>query len=193
MGKLIPIILMLIGAGAGVGAGIMLRPAAEPEMAAADATDYGENAEDEPDDGYPEADNNEDAGYDSADAEYDTQDEYSGDKGKGGVPAIEYIALRRQMIVPLVDGDRVGALMILSLSIEATGGSIELIYNREPKLRDEFLQVLFRHANTGGFDGMFTSGEAMSDLKSALNAAASDVLGSVSHQVLITEILRQEI
>ncbi|MCF6304720.1 MAG: flagellar basal body-associated FliL family protein [Rhodobacteraceae bacterium] len=193
MGKLIPIILMLIGAGAGVGAGIMLRPAAEPEMAAADAADYGGKAEDEPDNGYPESDNNEDTGYDSADAEYDTQDEYSGDKGKGGVPAIEYIALRRQMIVPLVDGDRVGALMILSLSIEATGGSIELIYEREPKLRDEFLQVLFRHANTGGFDGMFTSGEAMSDLKSALNAAASDVLGSVSHQVLITEILRQEI
>ncbi len=186
MGKLIPVILILLGAGGGVGAGLMLRPAAEVVTAEAETpAKEGQNA------GYSDESAPENDGYNTEGAA--GEDEYSGDKDKGGYDAIEYIALRRQMIVPLVEGDRVGALMVLSLSIQATGGNIELIYEREPKLRDEFLQVLFRHANTGGFDGAFTSGEAMSDLKSALGAAAREVLGEVSQQVLVTEILRQEI
>ena len=185
MGKLIPIILILVGAGAGVGAGLMLRPAADAQMAAVYADDTAMPAEDGQGGDYPDAESADADGYE------DAPDEYSEDKE--GVASIEYVALRRQMIVPLVYGDRVGALMVLSLSIEAVGGNIELIYDREPKLRDEFLQVLFRHANTGGFEGAFTAGEAMSDLKSALNAAAREVLGEVSQQVLVTEILRQEI
>ena len=180
MGKLIPIILMLVGLGGGVGAGLMLRPAPEPQAAAETSSSDGETLTE------PDAVSTEGDGYDSSPDPADNQsDEYA--------PAIEYVALRRQLIVPLVDGDRVGALIVLSLSIEATGGNMEIIYEREPKLRDEFLQVLFRHANTGGFNGVFTSGEAMSDLKSALNAASRDVLGSISRAVLVTEILRQEI
>ena len=38
----------------------------------------------------------------------------------------------------------------------------------KPRLRDSFLKVMFRHANSGGFDGSFTSGRKMDDLKSAL-------------------------
>ncbi len=193
MGKLIPIILILVGAGAGIGAGLMLRPAADTEMMDASADKDTMAAMDGQSENNPDALEDGEYSSESAGADDDSQDEYSDDNDKEGVASIEYVALRRQMIVPLVEGNRVGALIVLSLSIEAVGGNIELIYDREPKLRDEFLQVLFRHANTGGFDGMFTSGEAMSDLKSALNAAAQNVLGSVLHQVLITEILRQEI
>ncbi len=189
MGKLIPIILILAGVGGGIGAGIMLRPSADADMAAMDDE---RGAEMPSDDGSGEP---ADDGYGDPADDQDEPAAKSGDYGDGpALSAIEYVALRRQLIVPLVDGNRVGALIVLSLSIEAVGGNIELIYDLEPKLRDEFLQVLFRHANTGGFDGMFTTSEAMNDLRSALNAAARDVLGSsVVQQVLITEILRQEI
>ena len=40
----------------------------------------------------------------------------------------------------------------------------------KPRLRDSFLKVMFRHANSGGFDGSFTAGRKMEDLKSALLA-----------------------
>ena len=193
MGKLIPIILILVGAAAGVGVGKLLQPSADTEMAASEG-DAARASEPSADDGHGGADDPADDGHAPEPDDHAAPAEDSGDHGEeASGAAIEYVALRRQLIVPLIEGDRVGSLMVLSLTIEATGGNIELIYDREPKLRDEFLQVLFRHANTGGFDGVFTSGEAMSDLKSALNAAAHDVLGSVVQQVLVTEILRQEI
>jgi hypothetical protein len=103
----------------------------------------------------------------------------------------EYVALQRQMIVPIVSDDQVISLVVLSLSIEVEAGFTNDVYDREPKLRDAFLQVLFRHANTGGFSGDFTSGEKMADLRRALNSAAAQVLGPVAIQVLVTDILRQ--
>jgi hypothetical protein len=95
------------------------------------------------------------------------------------------------MIVPIVSQDKVASLVVLSLSIEVKGGFSKEVYDREPALRDAFLQALFRHANTGGFNGDFTSGEKMADLRRALNSAAAQVLGSTMIQVLVTDILRQ--
>ena len=88
---------------------------------------------------------------------------------------------------------RVEALVVASLSIEVTGGSTQAVYQREPKLRDVFLQVMFDHANIGGFEGAFTSGERMDILRSALFLdAARSVLGTNVKDVLITEIARQD-
>ena len=52
---------------------------------------------------------------------------------------------------------------------------------------------MFRHANSGGFDGSFTSGRKMDDLKSALLRTAHDVIPEAEvGEVLITEIARQD-
>ena len=52
---------------------------------------------------------------------------------------------------------------------------------------------MFRHANSGGFDGSFTAGTKMEDLKSALLAAAQEILPETPvDEVLITEIARQD-
>ena len=52
---------------------------------------------------------------------------------------------------------------------------------------------MFRHANSGGFDGSFTAGQKMEDLKSALLAAARRSLHETPvGEVLITEIARQD-
>ncbi len=173
MKKLLPIILLLLGAGGGVGAGLFLRPPPpEPEeMALCEAETCPEEA---------------------AASEGPTAGEEIAAEGEafGGGP--EYVALQRQMIVPIVSDDQVISLVVLSLSIEVQAGYSADVYDREPKLRDAFLQVLFRHANTGGFNGAFTSGEKMNDLRKALNGAAQQVLGAVAIQVLVTDILRQE-
>ena len=64
----------------------------------------------------------------------------------------------------------------------------------KPRLRDSFLKVMFRHANSGGFDGSFTSGRKMDDLKSALlgRRARGDGAETPVEEVLITEIARQD-
>jgi flagellar FliL protein len=53
---------------------------------------------------------------------------------------------------------------------------------------------MFRHANTGGFDGAFTTGRKMEDLRAALLAAARQVFGETPvDDVLIIEIARQDV
>ena len=200
MKKLLPIILLLLGAGGGVGAGLFLRPPSpEPETMAQspclaeDTACEGQaptgespgNTEEVASSGHPPEAPGENPAPEAASGGHGGEASPEG----GGGP--EYVALQRQMIVPIVSDDQVISLVVLSLSVEVEAGYSSEVYDREPKLRDAFLQVLFRHANTGGFSGDFTSGEKMADLRRALNSAAAQVLGPVAIQVLVTDIMRQ--
>jgi flagellar protein FliL len=150
MKKLIlPLILGLIGLGAGVGAGVFLRPAA-------DAEDHAEMAQAEPE-----------------------------------VPP-EYVKLNNQFVIPVVQDGQVAALVVISLSLEVTPGSTETVFATEPKLRDVFLQVMFDHANAGGFKGSFTDASNLVVLRQALAEVAMQVLGDSVKDVLIVDIARQD-
>lgn len=105
----------------------------------------------------------------------------------------EYVRLSGQFVVPVLDTERVRALVVLSLTIEAKQGLESKIEEREPKLRDTLLQVLFNHAQTGGFDGAFTTGQAMRDLRAALTQASRSVLGPDAHGVLVTDVVKQDL
>lgn len=163
LGKLLPVILALVGLGAGLGAGLVLRPDPPPEA-----------AQEAP------------AGADAAAA--------SGPAGAAepGLEAFDYVDLEGQFIVPLVADGRVGAMVTLSTSLEMKAGHARLVLQRAPKLRDAFLRVMFDHANAGGFDGTFTEGGTVEDLRAALREAAQKVLGEGAHDVLITDLARHE-
>ncbi len=165
MGKILPIILALVGLGAGVGAGLAMRPAPEPVDPAqtAESPPAGEATPSEPAPSDPQA-----------------------------AAAPDYVKLNNQFVVPVIQDGSVAALVVLALSLELASGGPELVYQREPKLRDAFLQVLFDHANTGGFDGNFTSGRNMQLLRSALLEAAQKVLGTSVTDVLIVDVVRQD-
>lgn len=173
LGKLFPVILAVVGLGGGVGAGYFLRPAPVAEEHAA--------AEGE-------------AKPDEAHAKTGAEGEAAKDAGHGDAEegAPEYVKLSNQFVVPVVEKGRVAAMVVLSLSLEVEAGSTEAVYQREPKLRDVFLQVLFDHANTGGFAGSFTDGSNLIVLRTSLKEAAGLVLGPVVHDVLITDIARQD-
>ncbi|WP_299921791.1 flagellar basal body-associated protein FliL [uncultured Pelagimonas sp.] len=166
MRKLLPIILALLGTGAGVGAGLFLMPEASTEdmHAAVDCVVPVDEVKHES----PEA------------------------ESEGPAEGREYVKLNNQFVIPVVGPDRVTALVVASLSVEVASGTTEVVYAREPKLRDVFLQVLFDHANIGGFEGTFTSNDRMSILRSALLEAAKPVLGNDLSDVLVTEIARQD-
>ena len=104
----------------------------------------------------------------------------------------EYVKMNNQFVVPVVERGRVAAMVVLSLSLEVEAGSTEAVYQREPKLRDVFLQVLFDHANVGGFSGSFTDGSNLVTLRTSLQEAAGMVLGPAVRDVLITDIARQD-
>tara|TARA_R100000322_G_scaffold4921_3_gene3747 strand:- start:6551 stop:7051 length:501 start_codon:yes stop_codon:yes gene_type:complete len=165
MGKILPLLLALIGLGGGVGAGLMLRPEPEPVVSI-----------DPCGDGSP-------APVRSAVAEPEEDDEPS---------TTEFVKINNQFVIPVMKGGSVAALVVMAISVEVEQGSREGVYQREPKLRDAFLQVLFDHANAGGFDGAFTAGPNMQTLRTALTEVARGLLGPMVVDVLITDIARQD-
>lgn len=84
-------------------------------------------------------------------------------------------------------------MAILGLTVEVTAGESSSVYAREPKLRDAFLQVMFDHANSGGFRGDFTQSANMFLLRSALKEAATKTVGTVVSDVLILDIARRDV
>lgn len=169
MGKILPILLALIGVGAGVGAGLALRP---------DPTEVVEM--------HPCGDET-----DHKDAEH--SDTSKTDEPEEDEATREYVKLNNQFVVPVVTNDLVDSLVVMSLSVEVTEGQSSTVYSREPKLRDALLQVLFDHANIGGFEGEFTSAENMDVLRAALSETAQSVVGDVVMGILITDIARQDV
>jgi len=105
----------------------------------------------------------------------------------------EFVKLNNQFVIPVVTRDRISAMVVMSLSIEIARGNSQMVYTREPKLRDGFLQVLFDHANLGGFEGEFTNANNMDVLRMSLRDVANRVLGDPARGVLITEIARQDV
>ncbi|MBT9385861.1 flagellar basal body-associated protein FliL [Pseudooceanicola sp. CBS1P-1] len=165
MKKLLPILLIILGIGGGAGAGLMLRPK-PAEMAAIDPCGDGTGAVAQEAEPPPPA------------------DEAPKDK--------DYVKMNNQFIIPVVIDDKVGALVVMSLSLETDPGSSEAVYAKEPKLRDAFLQVMFDHANVGGFDGAFTNSNNLELLRRNLLNVARKILGGIVSDVLITDIARQE-
>ena len=104
----------------------------------------------------------------------------------------EFVKLNSQFVIPVIENERVSSLVVLSLSIETRVPMRDVVYEREPKLRDAFLQVLFDHANMGGFNGAFTKSDMLSILRNALNDVARKELGADVQNVLITDITRQD-
>lgn len=104
----------------------------------------------------------------------------------------EYVKLNNQFIIPVVQDGRVASVVILALSLEVPAGTSEAVHAKEPKLRDSFLQVLFDHANAGGFRGSFTDGANLVVLRRALLESAQKVMPEVISDVLIADIARQD-
>ena len=168
--KLLPILLLLVGTGAGVGAGVFLRPTPAPVEEA------------EPDNG------------DAAQAE--VADTVQGGKEaratKDGAANRDYVKMSNQFVVPVVADGAVSSVVLLALSIEVEAGHRDAIVLREPKLRDSFLQVLFDHANVGGFRGSFTDNNNLDVLRAALREVAIRDGGKHVTDVLIHDIARQD-
>ncbi len=167
MKKLLPVIFLLIGLGAGVGAGVLMGGGKPADVAEGDQS-HGDAKTEE--------------------AEHKAETDASGNPE----PEHDYLKLTKQFVVPLVTQDRVEGLVTVSLSLEAAPGNSDAFYAKEPKLRDAFLQVLFDHANMGGFNGAFTRPENLNVLRGALSDVAKREMGDGIHGVLISNIARQD-
>lgn len=167
MGKILPVFMAIIGVGAGIGAGIMLKPA---------PVEHGDVV---------------DCAPPTTEGEHTTLPPAVDEHGQEVAP--EFVKMNNQFVIPVLKDGNMAALVVLSISLEVTPGGKEATFQREPKLRDAFNQVLFDHANSGGFDGVFTNSNKMVVLRDSLYEVAQKVAGPVVKDILIDQIVRQDI
>lgn len=102
-----------------------------------------------------------------------------------------WMGFANQFFVPVMrDGD-MKSLMILTLTLETSEEALESLRKREHRLRDALLRQLLIQANTGAFDGNFTSEPYLRGLREALLEAARAAGGEDITAVLIEDIARQ--
>lgn len=174
MRKLLPILLLLLGVGGGAGAGWFLQPHADEAEASAHAM------------AAEEGDHGEHEDHDTPQASASTQYEPPPSN-------TETVRFPNQFVVPLIEDEQVHAMVVIGIALEMREGHEFSLSHDEPRLRAAFLQLLFDHANLGGFDGVFTSGEALLALRRALRDTARVIYGPGIYDVLITELMRQDV
>ncbi|SMC56810.1 hypothetical protein [Primorskyibacter flagellatus] len=162
---IIPLTLAAIGTGSGIAAAIFLAPPAE-ETNTANVAPCG------------------------PDAVQHTAKRKEHERNTG--TDYEFVKLNNQFVVPIVHGERVKSLVVVSLALEIAPESKDLVFAKEPKLRGVFLQSMFDHANLGGFDGNFTGSNQLNILRQDLYQDGRAVLGPALKSVLIVEIARQD-
>lgn len=190
---LLVLVLSLAGAGAGAGAGMFLKP--EDLSNTEEASVAGGEVDTSADSELPNA---EDANANSPENEITEAFRKAGEAQKDAEGPIDpskhdFVRLEKQFVVPVLDADRVAALVVLSVALEIDEGGSDSVFAVEPKLRDAFLSVLFTHAQSKGFHGAFTRKDRIEDLRSALTVSAQAILGEMAHGVLLTNIVRQDL
>lgn len=120
----------------------------------------------------------------------------SGHGGEGGraeaASGTAWFRFPNQFFVPILRNGATDAVMVMSLTLEMPEPARADIEAREHRLRDALLNALMIQANTGGFDGNFTSEPSLERLRRALLAAAQKAAGPQVAQVLIEDIARQD-
>lgn len=116
------------------------------------------------------------------------------DDGQGGASAnaSTFFRFPTQFFVPIVRNGGTQSIMIMTVTLETKPGAMSKVEAQEHRLRDSLLRSLLIQANTGGFDGNFTTDDTQSRLREALLKAARDVAGEDVAAVLIEDIARKE-
>ncbi|WP_172330252.1 flagellar basal body-associated FliL family protein [Mangrovicoccus sp. HB161399] len=108
-------------------------------------------------------------------------------------PDYEYVDMNGQFVVPIIENDQVTGMMVMSLSLETEMGMREAVYAKEPKLRDEFLSILFGYSSIGGFADNYLDLDNLKVIRNDLTAKAQQIAGSIVNAVLIVDMIRQDI
>ena len=97
-----------------------------------------------------------------------------------------------QFFVPVVRNGGTEYVMIMTVTLEIPKSAQAEVEALEHRLRDALLRQLIIHANTGGFDGNFTSDAQLRKLRDGILTAAQSVAHDNILSVLIEDIARKE-
>lgn len=192
MKLIIPVVAVLSGAGAGIGAGLFT----QPKAAATD--DHGDTHETSSHDDGHGAEHAEEHKTDahSADAHGTDSHAAAANDGHGdehGATGAGYLKIPNQFVVPIVRHGNVKALAVVSISLEIDEAERDTLSHELPRIKALTLQTLLNHAALGGFDGNFADLEHTTELSQRItDRLRHDVSHSIANTLLL-ELARQDL
>lgn len=124
------------------------------------------------------------------------QVEAEADKKKrdaGIAKKFEYVKLSKSLTIPLVENNKVVAMLVAEIVIEGAEGLGDAFKPKEPLLRDGLLRVLYKHANRGVFRDKLLTERTQADLRYDMTVTAKEIFGADKiNAVLMNDFQRQE-
>ncbi|MDP0927216.1 flagellar basal body-associated FliL family protein [Paracoccus onubensis] len=177
--KILMILVPLIAFAAGAFGGLQLKPDKEISQAGHGGGEHGSHAEPE--------DEHSDSGQISR-----KHDGYHDANKQAAKEPPQTFTFPSQFFVPLVRRGDSDGMMIMTISLQTTHEELEQLAQQEHRLRDILLRQLLIIANTGGFDGNFTTEGRQRSLRRALLEALQKNFGENVTGILIEDIARQD-
>lgn len=160
-----PILALLVGLGVGLGGGLLLSGDSEVDPVA-------------------DAENNSDEVADASPPPAGSVDPTDPDS---------FFVIPGQFIVPIVRGDDVDSLVLISVGLSTTPETRLGLVQLEPRLRAVFLDALFDLSSLGGLDGDITAPAWRDSVSMVLHNAALDLIGATVSSVHLLEVSKQSV
>ncbi|MEM9422604.1 MAG: hypothetical protein AAF986_08880 [Pseudomonadota bacterium] len=176
--KIIIVSLLNIAAvGGGIYGGSFLRPAP-----AGDAK-------------YSEEKSSKNEGTEKGDKKKNNKKAKGNDKGDGEEASLEYFSVRfsRPFVVPVTDGWRTQALVVLKLNVEVEQAAADQTAGLQDKMRDRIMSSLIGFSHEGGFAGATTDPALYDAVRVSVRDAVEDMFPEMVGDVLILELLKRSV
>lgn len=105
-----------------------------------------------------------------------------------------YSKLDRPLIIPIFKDGKAAAMLIAELWLELEPDTETVrVTQKNPRLRDELLQVFYLYASEGKFGKAILEPKIQAELRRDLTRVARQFVGEQLHAVLINDLQRQDL
>jgi flagellar protein FliL len=105
-----------------------------------------------------------------------------------------YTKFDKPMIVPIFKNDKAVGMLIAEIWLELEPETDTIpITSKEPRLRDELMQVFYLYASEGRLSSKLLEPKTQAELRRDLTHIAKQLIGESLHAVLINDMQRQDL
>jgi flagellar FliL protein len=105
-----------------------------------------------------------------------------------------YSKFKKPVVIPIFKNDKAIGMLIVEIWLELEpNADLVTINTKEPRVRDELMQVFYLYASQGRFSETLLEPQTQAELRQDLTNVAKQFLGNELHAVLINDMQRQDL
>jgi flagellar basal body-associated protein FliL len=105
-----------------------------------------------------------------------------------------YSKFKKPIVIPIFKNDKAVGMLIVEIWLELEPNTDLIIINdKEPRVRDELIQVFYLYASQGRFSERLLEPQTQAELRQDLTNVAKQFLGDPLHAILINDMQRQDL